>query len=79
MHFKMSSANCFNLDHFKILSSGNELKECFRGNTGISLSVHPCVVVFMSFHVQNTSNFVSQTRRTVFHQLYQNFAHTLIL
>ena len=27
MHFKMSSAICFNLDQFKILSSGNGLKE----------------------------------------------------
>ena len=25
MHFKMSSAVCFNLDQFKILSSGNGL------------------------------------------------------
>ena len=26
MHFEMSYANCFDLDHSKILSSGNELK-----------------------------------------------------
>ena len=26
MHFKMSSANCFNLDQSKILSSGNGLR-----------------------------------------------------
>ena len=26
MHFNMSSAICFNLDHCKILSSGNALK-----------------------------------------------------
>ena len=28
MHFKMSSAFCFNLDQSKILSSGNESKAC---------------------------------------------------
>ena len=35
MHFKMSSAICFNLDQSKILSSGNRLKhECqFLGHS----------------------------------------------
>ena len=30
MHFKMSSAICFNLDQFKILSSGNGLNNICR-------------------------------------------------
>ena len=39
MHFKMSSAICFNLDQSKILSSGNGLdepeKEAYRNHAGI--------------------------------------------
>ena len=32
MHFKMSSAICFNLDQFKILSSGNGLNKKVENN-----------------------------------------------
>ena len=32
MHFKMSSAICFNLDQFKILSSGNGLNKMVEKN-----------------------------------------------
>ena len=33
MHYKLSSAICFNLDQSKILSSGNRLKETYQLKT----------------------------------------------
>ena len=51
MHFKMSSAICFNLDQSKILSSGNGLNE-------ILFFSYICLVICKCFEFGQVQNFV---------------------